>query len=281
MTKQKSLKRPFRSCKAVITEQTHSLLLTTGSAQNLAVSNDFSVMFMTDGADLSWFHRVNDTWVESEDVIAAPVGVTNYGRSMITKGFGHHVFVSDDKQFDVGTESGNVYIYDITDTVVSGDTEVCTRIGSTERLCVSNTAVTSIGVPFDTDTGITFSASGATPLNYFESETLALTWGGAIANKVESANVTRIGNVVTITFEVLVQPLTSANAISLVTALDAKYRPTDIINGSIFVHDNGVDVLGKFVVSTGGDIILHVGSGANFNSSGDGGFPSFTASWVI
>ena len=259
----------------------HSLLVATATPQIIAMANDASVLYMTDGADLGWFHRVNDVWIESDVVIAAPGGVSNFGRGMTTSGFGHHIVVSDDNQALGGTASGRVYIYEMNNTVVSGESEVSTRVGSNKRLRVSNTAVTSVGVPFDTDTGITFSASGATPLNYFESETLALTWGGAIANKVEPANVTRIGNVVTITFEVLVEALTSSNSISLVTALDAKYRPTDIINGSIFVHDNGVDVLGKFVVSTGGVVSLFVGVGVAFGGVGNGGFPSFTASWVV
>ncbi len=120
-------------------------------------------------------------------------------------------------------------------------------------------------------TSMTFSGSNQSPLNdYYETE-FQLTFTGPWAgNQLPTIKATRIGRLVTLEFDSMLDAANStASTIESTTPIiDARLLPLQKVFSVNYAEDNGneVDEKAIFTITTGGDIVIGNNSaGGNFN----------------
>lgn len=128
--------------------------------------------------------------------------------------------------------------------------------------------------------------SGGTPtnLNYYENLTLSQIYSGIWVLPV-TANmyITRIGNIVNITFQEVLAVATAANSISMSTVLPTRFRPTlsggGVTTLPMILQDDGNYIGGCMQITTGGIMQITVYSNA-YTGAGLSGFRSNNISYL-
>jgi hypothetical protein len=169
-----------------------------------------------------------------------------------------------------------------------GDTYAVESAGNTLDFYAGGVKTLTLASSVGTFPGgaILSSTAGDTALNRSKEGTIASTASGPFANTATTLSVSRVGNMVTITFPaVRVAGNSTATTIAL-TTLAAEYRPVTSVYSIVpLVTDNGSDqsAPGIMNVSTAGVITIYKNVAlASFTSSASTtGYYGFSATWEI
>jgi hypothetical protein len=120
--------------------------------------------------------------------------------------------------------------------------------------------------------------NGTTKLNqYTEFTTNPLATGTFTPGIPTTLHVVRIGDIVTVSVQILESTSQSNSPIIIASGLPA---PKFLFNNQIWVTSNNIKTAGNCVISGTGDIVIFNGFGGTFSQSVTNGFPGFTFSYV-
>jgi hypothetical protein len=131
--------------------------------------------------------------------------------------------------------------------------------------------------------GVKFATSGGTAatLNHYEDRFVHTTTVSGIwsAPQAISIGLTKIGSVVTFSYDDLYPTANTAATIALDAVLPTRFRPSVNISIPVFVKDASNTVMGDLYITTAGNMTWLVGVSSNFTGSGFGGIVHFSFSY--
>jgi hypothetical protein len=132
--------------------------------------------------------------------------------------------------------------------------------------------------------GVTFATAPATQLTRYYEGTEALTYSGPFT-VASAGNIkyTRIGRIITLEFDSVIQAANGANLIITSTAISVvTVRPSQTITGTLNVVDQGVEKLGSYQITAAGVVTIYNGIyGTTFPIGlGNSGFRAFSISYT-
>jgi hypothetical protein len=175
-------------------------------------------------------------------------------------------------------------------TITSGlslfvDTIDNTPVATTLTIGGTNSTAITLVEPTTFNIGATFPTTGgtATQLNYYENTTHSTTFTTAgVTSASQTLQLTRIGNKIIIRIPALTIAIAGPGTCVSNTALPTRYRPAAIVQWAEVVQDVGVNVYGRFQITTGGIFNIGVGAaGGNFAIGNSGWQSSIQLSYTI